>query len=231
MSEKKTSQLSHTQRMVLWALSVRPQAAKDLALALDVDVTNIRRAIKPLEAKGLLFSDSVTMKLGQITKLYKTHTHHPDPRAEVVGKDNHPAPNLALIVDAINQAGQPLTVQELVEFTGLDSVRVRRSVKRCVQDGSRLRIAKWVYIPGSGYGWSACYCTSKGANAAKPAADTAFARSEWVKRNKALRRIEHQRARVKAGRKSPLYGHVFSQLFSVAGVSPKKAAEHIREAA
>lgn len=223
---------SHTQRMVLWAVSVRPQTASELALTVGVDVTNVRHAIKPLELAGLLFSDSVVMKSGQATKVYKAHAIHPDPRGAVVGKDHHQAPKLELIVDAIKQAEQPLTVQELADATGMDVERVRRAVKYyCHGKHRRMRIASWIYVQGTGYGWTACYCTSNGADASKPAANTSFSRAEWGKRNKALRQLERQRARVKAGKSSPIYGHVFAQLLSVAGVSPKKAAEQIREAA
>lgn len=232
MNEKKTKRLSHTQRMVLWAVSERPQTASDLALTVGVDVTNIRRAISPLELAGLLFSDSVVKKSGQAAKVYKAHAKHPDPRGDTVGKDNHQAPKLELIVEAITVAEQPLTAQELADATGMDAERVRRAVKYYSHGKHRrLRIARWVYMQGTGYGWTACYCTSNGVDASKPAANTSFARAEWVKRNKALCQLERQRARVKAGKSSPIYGHVFAQLLSVAGVSPKKAAEQIRGAA
>lgn len=231
MTEKK-KQLSHTQRMIIWAVSVRPQTASELALKVGIDVSNIRHAIKKLMTAGLLFSDSAVKKSGQTAKIYKAHAIHPDPRGAVVGRDHHQAPRLELIVDAIKQAEQPLTVQELADATGMDAERVRRAVNYyCHGKHRRLRIASWVYVQGTGYGWTACYCTSNGADAPKPAANTSFSRAEWVKRNKALCQLERQRARVKAGKSSPIYGHVFAQLLSVAGVSPKKAAEQIRGAA
>ncbi len=232
MTEKKTKTLSHTQRMILWAVSVRPSTALELAGVVGVGISRICRAVRGLVEKGLLFSDSRVKTAGMTARLLKAHIKHPDPRLEVIGKQGQAAPLLAQIVDAIEQVGEPMTVAEIAEFIGVKQESVRKAVKyyHCGDGAGRLRVAGWVYMPAKGHGWKPRYCTSPGEDAVKPKSSSSFSRNQWATRNKALQRMEWQRSTVKAGKPSPTYGHPFAQLYAVAGVS-QQAAMLMRDAA
>lgn len=232
MTEKKTKTLSHTKRMILWAVSVKPSTALELAGVVGVGISRICRAVRGLVEKGLLFSDSRVKTAGMTARLLKAHIKHPDPRLEVIGKQGHAAPLLAQIVDAIEQAGEPMTVAEITEFIGVKQESVRKAVKyyHCGDGAGRLRVAGWVYMPAKGHGWKPRYCTSPGDDAVKPKSSNTYSRKQWATRNKALQRMEWQRRTVKAGKPSPTYGHPFAQLYAVAGVS-QQAAMLMREAA
>ena len=229
MTEKKTKTLSHTQRMILWAVSVKPSTALELSGVVGVGISRICRAVRGLVEKGLMFSDSRVKTAGQPARLLKAHIKHPDPRLEVIGKQLHAAPLLAQIVGAIDQAGEPMTVAEIAEFIGAKQESVRMAVRyhHCGDGAGRLRVAEWVYMPAKGHGWKPRYSTSPGKDAAKPPRSSSFSRNQWAKRNKALQRMEWQRSTVKAGKPSPIYGHPFSQLYAVAGV-PQQAAMLMR---
>lgn len=232
MTEKKTQKLSHTQRMILWAVSVKPSTALELSGVVGVGISRICRAVRGLVEKGLLFSDSRVKTAGQPARLLKAHIKHPDPRLEVIGKQGHAAPLLTQIVDAIEQAGEPMTVAEISEFIGAKQESVRMAVRyyHCGDGAGRLRVAGWVYMPAKGHGWKPRYCTSPGEDAVKPKSSKTYSRKQWATRNKALQRMEWQRSTVKAGKPSPTYGHPFAQLYAVAGVS-QQAAMLMREAA
>lgn len=231
MSEKK-KQLSHAQRMILWAVSVKPSTALELVGVVGVGRSRICCAVRGLVEKGLLFSDSRVMTGGLPAKVLKAHIKHPDPRSEVIGKQGKQAPLLAQIVDAIEQAGEPMTVAEIAEFTGVRQESVRMAVKyyHCGEGAGRLRVAKWTYLPAQGHGWKARYCTSPGEDAVKPKSSKSYSRKQWAKSNQAMQRIDKQRSSVKAGKVSPIYGHPFAQMFAVAGVS-QQAAMAMRDAA
>lgn len=232
MTEKKTQKLSHTQRMILWSVSVKPSTALELAGVVGVDRSRICCAVRGLVEKGLLFSDSRVMTAGLPARVLKAHIKHPDPRLDVIGKQGKAAPLLAQIVDAIEQAGEPMTVAEIAEFICARQESVRMAVKyyHCGEGAGRLRVAKWVYMPAQGHGWKPRYCTSPGEDAVKPKSSKSYSRKQWAKRNKALQRMEKQRSTVKAGKSSPIYGHPFAQMFAVAGVS-QQAAMLMKEAA
>lgn len=225
MTEKKTKTLSHTQRMILWAVSVDPSTALELAGVVGVGISRICRAVRGLEEKGLLFSDSSVKTAGRPARLLKAHIKHPDPRLAVIGKQGHAAPLLAQIVDAIEQAGEPMTVAEIAEFIGVRQESVRMAVKyyHTGAGAGRLRVGEWVYVPAKGHGWKPRYCTSPGEDAVKPKSSKTYSRKQWATRNKALQRMEWQRSTVKAGKPSPTYGHPFAQLYAVAGVSQQAA--------
>lgn len=232
MTEKMTKRLSHTQRMILWAVSVKPSTAAELSAVVGVDRSRICCAVRSLVDKGMLFSDSRVFTGGLPARVLKAHIKHPDPRSEVIGKEGKQAPMLAQIVDAIKQNGEPMTVAEIAEFTGARQELVRMAAKyyHCGEGAGRLRVAGWVYVPTQGNGWKARYCTSPGPDAVKPKSDKAFSRKQWAKRNKAIQRMEKQRSAVKSGKSSPIYGHPFAQMFAVAGVS-QQAAVLMKEAA
>ena len=225
MTEKKTKTLSHTKRMILWAVSEKPSTVRELSEVVGVSRRRIDHSVTDLLKASLLFSRSNTKTAGLPARVYEAHIKHPDPRSLVIGKFGKQAPMLAQIIDAIEQVGEPMTVAEIAEFIGVRQESVRMAVKyyHTGAGAGRLRVGEWVYVPAQGHGWKPRYSTSPGKDAAKPPRSSSFSRNQWAKRNKALQRMEWQRSTVKAGKPSPIYGHPFSQLYAVAGVSQQAA--------
>lgn len=232
MTEKKTKTLSHTKRMILWAVSEKPSTVRELSEVVGVSRRRIDHSVTELLKASLLFSRSHTKTAGLPARVFEAHIKHPDPRSLVIGKFGKQAPMLAQIIDAIEQVGEPMTVAEIAEFIGVRQESVRMAVKyyHTGAGAGRLRVGEWVYVPAQGHGWKPRYSTSPGKDAAKPPRSSSFSRNQWAKQNRAIQRMQSQRSAVQAGKSSQIYRHPFAQLFAVTGVS-HIAEKSMREAA
>ena len=128
MTEKKTKTLSHTKRMILWAVSKKPSTVRELSEVVGVSRRRIDHSVTELLKASLLFSRSHTKTAGLPARVFEAHIKHPDPRSLVIGKFGKQAPMLAQIIDAIEQVGEPMTVAEIAEFIGVRQESVRMAV-------------------------------------------------------------------------------------------------------
>lgn len=229
MTEKKTSELTHGMRLILWALSSKPMTTRDIKDATEQSRASVNDLTAELVKRGLVYrSGTYKRPEGGVAPIYSVHVKHDKP--EKVGLKKHGRVNrrLQIIVDAIKT--QPMTAKEIVEFTG----STRANVNSCLtytRDGGRsskiVRVAEWVYQSGKGGGWVPAY--GPGPDPDEPRPKTMSRKlylRKWQEKNKARESVRS----ASRNQNSVMAGNPFAQLISVAGAT-RQAARALQEAA
>lgn len=229
MTEKKTSDLTHGMRLILWALSSNPMTTRQISGMTKQSRASVNDLVRDLVQRGLVFrSGSAPKPQGGNAPIYSVHVKHDKP--EKVGLKKHGRLNrrLQIIVDAIKT--HPMTAKEIAEFTG----STRGSVNACltyIRDGGRsstvIRVAEWGYRSGDGGGWVPAYGPGPDPDEPKPKAmNRKLYLKKWREKNKARESVRSA-ARTQ---NSVMAANPFAQLISVAGAT-RSAARMQQEAA
>lgn len=229
MTEKKTSDLTHGMRLILWALSSKPMTTRQISGMTKQSRASVNDLVRDLAQRGLVFrSGNEPKPQGGHAPIYSVHVKHDKP--EKVGLKKHGRLNrrLQIIVDAIKT--HPMTAKEIAEFTG----STRANVNSCLtytRDGGRsskiIRVAEWVYQHGLGGGWVPAYGPGPAADAPRPdKMDRKLYLRQWHEKNKARESVRS----ASRTQNSVMANNPFAQLIQHAGVT-RQAARAMQEAA
>lgn len=229
MTEKKTNNLTHGMKLILWALSSKPMTTRDIKDVTEQSRASVNDLTAELVKRGLVYrSGTYKRPEGGVAPIYSVHVKHGKP--EKVGLKKHGRVNhrLQIIVDAIQ--AHPMTAKEIVEFTG----STRANVNSCLtytRDGGRcpkiVRVAEWVYQHGLGGGWVPAYGPGPAADAPRPEKmDRKQYLQQWQAKNKARESVRS----ASRTQNSVMANNPFAQLIQHAGVT-RQAARAMQEAA
>jgi len=229
MTEKKTSDLTHGMRLILWALSSNPMTTRQISGMTKQSRASVNDLVRDLAQRGLVFrSGNEPKPQGGHAPIYSVHVKHDKPQKVGLKKHGRLNRRLQIIVDAIKT--HPMTAKEIAEFTG----STRANVNSCLtytRDGGRsskiIRVAEWVYQPGKGGGWVPSY--GPGPNPDEPQPKTMSRKlylRQWHEKNKARESVRS----ASRNKNSVMAGNPFAQLISVAGAT-RQAARAMQEAA
>lgn len=226
MTEKKTNNLTHGMKLILWALSSKPMTTRDIKDVTEQSRVSVNDLTAELVKRGLVYrSGTYKRPEGGIAPIYSVHDKPEKVGVKKHGRVNH---RLQIIVDAIQ--AHPMTAKEIVEFTG----STRANVNSCLtytRDGGRcsklIRIADWVYQSGKGGGWVPAY--GPGPDPDEPQPKTMNRKlylRKWQEKNKARESVRS----ASRTQNSVMASNPFSQLIQHAGVT-RQAARAMQEAA
>ena len=229
MTEKKTSDLTHGMRLILWALSSKPMTTREIKDTTEQSRASVNDLVRDLAQRGLVFrSGNEPKPQGGHAPIYSVHVKHDKP--EKVGLKKHGRLNrrLQIIVDAIKT--HPMTAKEIAEFTG----STRANVNSCLtytRSGGRcskiVRVAEWVYQHGLGGGWVPAYGPGPAADAPRPEKmDRKQYLQQWQAKNKARESVRS----ASRTQNSVMANNPFAQLIQHAGVT-RQAARAMQETA
>ena len=229
MTEKKTNDLTHGMRLILWALSSKPMTTRQISGMTKQSRASVNNLVRDLAQRGLVFrSGTYKRPEGGVAPIYSVHVKHDKPKKVGLKKHGRLNRRLQIIVDAIKT--HPMTAKEIAEFTG----STRANVNSCLtytRSGGRcskiVRVAEWVYQHGLGGGWVPAYGPGPAADAPRPEKmDRKQYMQQWQAKNKARESVRS----ASRTQNSVMANNPFAQLIQHAGVT-RQAARAMQEAA
>lgn len=218
MTTKKTKDLSYGMRLVLWALSDKPNCVKDVAKMTGICKASVNDQINLLRDRGLVFQSGSYRSGTKEAALWSVHVPHPKPEQIPGGhRVGAPSKRLQSILDAI--ADHPMTVAEIADITGATVQNVNSCLtytRNGGRDSSVVRVAEWVYRDGRGGGWVAVYGPGPGADVKQPATQD---RRKYLRRWRELNMARHRAREAARHKSSVMAGNPFAQLIQVAGAT------------
>lgn len=224
MTEKKTSELSFTKQSILWAVSGVHLTAEQISKQLGVHRSAINVNLRELRNSGLVYISGEVQTTGRKAPLYASFKQHEKPSKHFGGRDGKPSPTRLAVCNALSI--QPMTMREIVQFTGLSMSKVNGCIMhwREVSGNKVFRIRCWQYEEGQGVGYLPVWALGPGPDAPKPGVDRRERDQRWRERNRMLIRARSVLERAKA-KGVQVEVNPFSQLLSVTG-STFVAAKH-----
>lgn len=216
MTEKKTSELSFTKQSILWAVSGAHLTAEQISKQLGVHRSAINENLRELRNSGLVYISGEVQTTGRKAPLYASFKQHEKPSKHFGGRDGKPSPTRLAVCNAL--AIQPMTMREIVQFTGLSMSKVNGCIMhwREVSGNKVFRISRWQYEEGQGVGYLPVWALSPGGDAEKPSVSRKERDQRWRERNRAIIRARGAMDRAKA-KGEQVEVNPFAQLLRVTG--------------